>query len=116
MLGGITGGPVVGGLEMPGGWITYTSKLLRPDGRQLSDAAFGGCFSHAPKTGATGTYGDIAVCLGKLDLHVDLAYQPNRRFWPFQWIELGLYLALSALLAGVSLVARSIRPVRSRPR
>ena len=110
MLGSITGGPVVGGLEVPDAWVTDTSALRTPDGRQLSDAAFGECFHHAPKTGATGTFGDTAVCLGRLDLHVDLAYQPNRRFWPFQWIELGLYLALSALLAAVGLWQIQRRP------
>jgi hypothetical protein len=26
-----------------------------------------------------------------------LAYQPADRFWPFQWIETGIYLAISAL-------------------
>lgn len=103
MLGSITGGPVVGGLEIPDAWVTYTSKLLTPDGQQLSDAAFNECFNNAPKTGATGTFGDTAACLGKLDLHVDMAYQPNRRFWPFQWIELALYLGFSVLLAAVGL-------------
>ncbi|GIH16375.1 hypothetical protein [Rugosimonospora africana] len=103
MLGSITGGPVVGGLEVPNAWVTDTSRLLTPDGRQLSDAAFNECFNNAPKTGATGRFGDIAVCLGKLDLHVDLAYQPDRRFWPFQWIELALYLGASGLLAAVGL-------------
>jgi hypothetical protein len=39
-LGNITGGPVVGGLQMPGAWVTDTSKLLTPDDRQLSNAAF----------------------------------------------------------------------------
>ncbi|MEV1315095.1 ABC transporter permease subunit [Micromonospora arborensis] len=102
-LGSITGGPVVGGLEIPDAWVTNTSKLLTPDGRQLSDTAFNECFNNAPKTGATGTFGDTAACLGKLDLHVDMAYQPNRRFWPFQLIELALYLGLSALLAAVGL-------------
>ncbi|MEU7800795.1 ABC transporter permease subunit [Micromonospora arborensis] len=102
-LGSITGSPVVGGLEIPDAWVTNTSKLLTPDGRQLSDTAFNECFNNAPKTGATGTFGDTAACLGKLDLHVDMAYQPNRRFWPFQLIELALYLGLSALLAAVGL-------------
>ncbi|MGI5520077.1 ABC transporter permease subunit [Micromonospora sp. CA-259024] len=100
-LGSITGGPVIGGLEVPDAWITDTSKLLTPDGRQLSDAAFNECLGNAPTTGATGTFGDTAVCLGKLDLHVDVVYQSNRRFWPFQWIELALYLGLSVLLAAV---------------
>ncbi|RKR91410.1 ABC-2 family transporter [Micromonospora pisi] len=102
-LGSITGGPVVGGLEIPDAWVTDTSELRTPDGRQLSAAAFNECFNNAPKTGANGTFGDTAVCLGKLGLHVDLAYQPNRRFWPFQWIELALYLGVSALLAAVGL-------------
>ncbi len=100
-LGSITGGPVIGGLQVPDAWVTHTSRLLTRGGRPLSDAVFNECFTNAPKTGATGTFGDIAVCLGRLDLHVDLAYQPNRRFWPFQWIELALYLGFSALLAGV---------------
>ncbi|MFD2763845.1 transmembrane transport protein [Micromonospora eburnea] len=102
-LGSITGGPVVGGLAVPNAWVTDTSAFLTPDGRQLSDTAFNECFDNAPETGATGTFGDTAVCLGELDLHVDLAYQPNQRFWSFQWIELGLYLGLSALLAAVGL-------------
>ncbi|MEU6075420.1 ABC transporter permease subunit [Micromonospora sp. NPDC047074] len=110
-LGSITGGPAVGGLEIPDAWVTDTSRLLTADGRQLSEAAFDGCFHDAPRTGAAGTFGDTAVCLGELDLHVDLAYQPNRRFWPFQWFELALYLGVGALLAGVGLwrVQRRVR-------
>ena len=100
-LGSITGGPVIGGLEIPDAWVTDTSKLLTPDGQPLSTTAFNDCFNNPPKTGATGTFGDTAVCLGKLDLHVDLTYQPNRRFWPFQLIEVALYVGISVLLAAV---------------
>jgi hypothetical protein len=102
-LGSITGGPVIGGIDVPDAWVTDTSDLLTRDGRQLSEAAFNNCLDNPPKTGATGTFGDTAICLGKLDLHVDLAYQPNERFWPFQWMELALYLGISALLAAVGL-------------
>ncbi|PWU51270.1 transmembrane transport protein [Micromonospora sp. S4605] len=102
-LGSITGGPVIGGVEVPNSWITDTSRLLTSDGRQLSDTAFNRCLDDAPKTGATGRFGDTAVCLGELDLHVNIAYQPNQRFWPFQWIELAIYLGFCALLAAVGL-------------
>ncbi|MFD6693435.1 ABC transporter permease subunit [Micromonospora aurantiaca (nom. illeg.)] len=102
-LGSITGSPVVGGLDVPGAWVTDISPLRTGDGRQLSDEAFGTCFREPPRTGATGTFGDTAVCLGALDLHVDLAYQPNRRFWAFQWIELALHLGAAALLAALGL-------------
>jgi hypothetical protein len=33
-----------------------------------------------------------------------LAYQPADRFWPFQWIETGIYLAISALAIAVTAV------------
>ena len=29
-----------------------------------------------------------------------LAYQPDQRYWAFQWLESALYLVLAALLAG----------------
>jgi hypothetical protein len=29
-------------------------------------------------------------------------YQPANRFWPFQWIETGIYLAISVLALGVT--------------
>ncbi|MGB2571747.1 transmembrane transport protein [Micromonospora citrea] len=102
-LGSITGGPVIGGVEVPNSWVTATSRLRTADGRQLSDAAFDRCLDEAPTTGATGRFGDTAVCLGELDLHVDIAYQPNQRFWPFQWIELAICLGLGALIAVVGL-------------
>lgn len=102
-LGSITGSPVVGGLDVPGAWVTDISPLRTADGRQLSDEAFGTCFRDPPRTGASGTFGDTAVCLSKLDLHVDLAYQPNRRFWAFQWIELALHLGAAGLLAAFGL-------------
>lgn len=107
-LGSITGAPVVGGLTVPDAWVTSVSDLRTADGQTLSNEAFNACFNYAPDTGATGTYGDTAVCLGNLDLHVDLAYQPNHRYWPFQCIELTLYLALSAMLTalGLNRVAR----------
>jgi len=44
-LGSITGGPVVGGLEVPDAWVTSTSPLLTRDGRPLSEAAFDQCFN-----------------------------------------------------------------------
>jgi hypothetical protein len=102
-LGSITGAPVVGGLTVPDAWVTSVSELRTADGQALPDDAFNECFSNPERTGATGTFGDTAVCLGDLDLHVDVAYQPNDRYWPFQWIELTLYIGLSALVAALGL-------------
>ncbi|AVT28711.1 transmembrane transport protein [Plantactinospora sp. BC1] len=97
-LGSISGAAVVRGLTVPDAWVTRTSELRTADGRTLDAARFDDCLMRPPRTGATGTFGDSARCLGELDLHVDLSYQPNHRYWPFQWLESAIYLALSALL------------------
>ncbi|TDC15947.1 transmembrane transport protein [Streptomyces sp. 8K308] len=105
-LGSISGGATIGGLELPeapGAWISHTSPLRTADGASLSEATFNNCLDSPPETGAGGRFGDTAVCLGELDLHVDVSYHPAERYWPFQWAETTLYLAASALLTAFGL-------------
>ncbi|MBE1533172.1 ABC transporter permease subunit [Actinomadura algeriensis] len=105
-LGSITGAPVIGGLRVPGApgaWISETSPMRTADGRTVDGGAFGACLDTPEETGAGGTFGDTAVCLAALDLHVDLEYQPSGRYWPFQLAETGLYLVAGALLTAVAL-------------
>ncbi len=97
-LGSITGAAVVKGVTVDDAWVTAASELRTADGRPLSRAEFDRCFTAAPDTGATGTFGDAATCLGALDLHIDVEYQPTRRYWTFQWLELTLYLGTAVLL------------------
>jgi hypothetical protein len=97
-LGSITGAAVVKGVTVDDAWVTDASELRTADGKPLSRKEFDRCFTDPPKTGATGTFGDTAACLGALDLHIDVEYQPNDRYWTFQWLELALYLGLSVLL------------------
>lgn len=40
----------------------------------------------------------LAKCVNSFHLHELVTYQPVSRYWPFQWAELGSYVALSALL------------------
>lgn len=96
-MGSITGAPRLGGLQVHDAWVSSTSDLLTATGAPLSEDRFNRCYSQAPDTGATGTFGDIAVCLAKLDLHVDIAYQPNSRYWTFQIAELLAYLLAAGL-------------------
>ncbi|MEV0156913.1 ABC transporter permease subunit [Micromonospora sp. NPDC050686] len=99
-LGSITNSATVRGLSVPGAWVTDVSELRTRDGRTLDRRAFDDCFSarEDPADPATGQYGAAARCLGALDLHVELAYQPNHRYWPFQFLESGLYLLAAGLL------------------
>ncbi|WP_433473907.1 ABC transporter permease subunit [Spirillospora sp. CA-142024] len=109
-LGSITGAPAIGGLEVPGSpdaWISDVSPMRTADGRTLGETTFNACLNTPPKTGARGTFGDAAVCLSKLDLHVDVQYQPSDRYWAFQSGETALYVALSGVL-----IAFGLRRVR----
>lgn len=111
-LGSVTGAPVIGGLRVPGApdaWISETSPLRTADGRTVGGSAFNRCLDAPAKTGAGGTFGDTAVCLSALDLHVDVEYQPSGRYWAFQLAETGLYLLAAAFLTAVAL--RRVRRV-----
>jgi hypothetical protein len=33
------------------------------------------------------------------------SYQPANRYWPFQWIETGIFVALAAILVAVAVIA-----------
>lgn len=103
-LGSITGAPVVNGITIAQGWVTHVSELMTARGEPLDEKTFDECYTNAPRTGATqGPYGDIAVCLAALDLHVDISYQPWDRYWAFQFLESAFYLLLTGLLTGVAL-------------
>ncbi|MDL4816282.1 ABC transporter permease subunit [Actinomadura opuntiae] len=105
-IGSITGGAVVHGLTIPGApgaWVSDISPFRTADGRTLGGAEFDACLDGPPRTGAGGRFGDTAVCLGRLNLHVDIAYQPKGRYWAFQGLETAVYLALGGLLAGFGL-------------
>ena len=39
-------------------------------------------------------------CLGSHGIREAVTYQPASRYWPFQWIETGIFLALALALAG----------------
>jgi ABC-type transport system involved in multi-copper enzyme maturation permease subunit len=105
-LGGLTDRPTVGGLTVPDAWVTETSELLTSNGQPLDVNQFNACIgtgppSASPEKESTGRFGAAAQCLGDLDLHVTASYQPNHRYWPFQWLESAIYLALTALLAAL---------------
>jgi hypothetical protein len=52
----------------------------------------------------TGAQQVLQNCVSKIGAtyHEVVAYQPPGHYWPLQWIELGLYLAVALALAGLS--------------
>jgi hypothetical protein len=41
----------------------------------------------------------------KLGLHTQITYQPGSRFWAFQGIESAIFVALAAVLVGITVWA-----------
>ena len=48
--------------------------------------------------------GGFQACISKLSatLHTVVTYQPASRFWPFQWAEMGIFLAAALALCGLT--------------
>jgi hypothetical protein len=84
------------GYQLPGAWVlSGRAALVRGDGRPVTAADLQRC-----ETGAMP--GDFACLARSGGVHFDVTYHPASRYWPFQWIETAILLALGALLAGVS--------------
>src|ERR1700727_2264800 len=90
--------------DLPGAWI-LSLHLPPPAGRPAStvpDAQ--ACESRTSSFQACGAY------VESLHLRQTVTYQPASRYWPLQWYETGIYLALALALAGFCL--RWVRPGR----
>jgi hypothetical protein len=99
--------------DIPGAWI-LSSKLTTPDGRPASAV---------PVTAACGPNAPGNSCqayIESLHLRQRVTYQPASRYWPLQWYETGIYVALALALAGFCLwwirPGRSTEPDIRRPR
>ena len=74
------------------GWV-LSSKVLTADGH---------AFSAPLGTSQCGTGTSFETCqrwLGSQHLVQSVTYQPESHFWPLQWIEAGVFVALAAALA-----------------
>ena len=84
----------------PGAWI-LDQGLIDSHGNQVFDSqAFQLCgpslIQNAKHAG---------VCLAQHGIHASVVYQPADRFWPFQLMEGGIYLILSAALLTIAVVS-----------
>jgi hypothetical protein len=99
--------------HIPGAWI-LSSQLTTPDGRPASaEPATGTCELNAPG-------GSCQAYIESLHLRQTVTYQPASRYWPLQWYETGIYVAVALALAGFCLwrirPGRPAEPGIHRPR
>lgn len=81
----------------PGSW-TLSSNLVDPAGHVVAGPA-----------GFPGTCGSLGrgaaeACLDRLGYRTIASFQPPAHYWPFQWIESGIFVALAAVLLTVTIV------------
>jgi hypothetical protein len=76
--------------SQPGAWI-FSSRAVNAAGQPVSVM---------PAACVNPPNGDSLPCLASHGIAVAVTYQPTSRYWPIQWTETGIFLALAALLAG----------------
>ena len=85
----------------PGAWV-FSSGLVGPTGTVLSPGIGIDATSIPPacRTVFPGGKGLLGKCLSSHGFRQVITYQPDSRFWPFQWMEAGIFLLLAAALVG----------------
>ncbi|WP_103350786.1 ABC transporter permease subunit [Amycolatopsis sp. CA-128772] len=89
------------GMRQPAGAWVLANETVDPAGNVADPlpSFVQGC---SPRPGAgPPPHGALEDCVAQLGTHgyqQRLTYQPASRFWPLQWLELALYLAMTALL------------------
>jgi hypothetical protein len=84
---------ITGQAKIPGAWI-ISNQTITSTGKVFEGPA-------DPTSCNRGTSPQVCIkWVGSLNLRQVVAYQPAGRFWPLQWMELSIFLALTALLAG----------------
>ena len=76
--------------SQPGAWI-LSSEAVNAAGQPVSVMS-AAC--------VTPPAGDPLPCLASHGITIAVTYQPTSRYWPIQWTETGIFLALAAMLAG----------------
>jgi hypothetical protein len=92
------------GLPVPkGAWVTSSPPIETATGHVVAASTHLTCFPQtAPETKSGGIDADqILGCLTRYDLHESVTYQRASHYWPLQWLETGIFLAVALLLAGI---------------
>jgi hypothetical protein len=87
------------GVVAPGG-----ARLTMHDGADIAPNIMASWVPQACQPGVGGRGGQPAVlsCMQSAGFRQFVSYQPADRYWPFQLIETGIFVALAAMLIAVS--------------
>jgi ABC-2 family transporter protein len=99
--------PTVG---IPNGWVYSTAIANKAGAAPTSQYLLHTCpalkqiVNAGPGGPSTGGSAPFHGCLNKLSasFHTVVTYQPASRFWPFQWAEMGIFIAAALALCGLT--------------
>ena len=81
----------------PGAWI-ISSGAVNAAGQSVN---LGGVAASCYPAGGKGpSAAAVWQCLNRKGIRAAVTYLPGSRYWPLQWIETGIFLALALVLAG----------------
>jgi hypothetical protein len=90
-------------VSVPNGWVYSTIAVDKAGHAPTSHYLFQACPAlrqlSKPQTPSSAP---LQACITRLTstFHTVVAYQPPSRFWPFQWAEMGIFLAAALALSG----------------
>jgi ABC-type transport system involved in multi-copper enzyme maturation permease subunit len=94
----------ISGLDVPtGAWVLSDSSVQTASGQDESMQVVNSCLPQpgtAPTSPNIDPFTQFGACVASDDLHETVTYQPASHYWPLQWFETGIFLALTGLLSG----------------
>jgi hypothetical protein len=87
-------------LPIPAGsWVLSAPPVEDSSGQAVSYDSYPDCFGSSDAA-AVPSFAQMGACLARFDLHETVTYQPPGHYWPLQWYETGIFLALAGALSG----------------
>jgi ABC-type transport system involved in multi-copper enzyme maturation permease subunit len=96
----------IDGLPIPrGAWVLSTTPMEDSSGHVIAAPTHLNCFpglsAPTPSKGGPPDVHQSVACLAAYDLHQTVTYQPSNHYWPLQWYETGIFVALAGALSGL---------------
>ncbi|MCW2856026.1 MAG: hypothetical protein JWR52_1641 [Marmoricola sp.] len=98
----------ISGLNVPpGAWVISAPPVEDSSDHVVAMSEHLNCFPPPPNgtrpepgtTKGPGNFAQIGTCLAPLHLHESVTYQPATHYWPLQWFETAIFLALAGALS-----------------
>ncbi len=108
-LNGIAGNFTFEGVgATQGAWVLSAPPVENSSGQVVYMDSYAACFPPPPQDSGSSPapgvtkgdfdFGQIGACLTRYDLHQTVTYQPASHYWPLQWAETGIFVALAVAL------------------